>query len=154
MEITKQGPTINEQEVKDFEQLIGYSLPTDYRRFLLTNNGGKPNPDFFDVPGWRYKESFVTDLKGIKTGLKVDLAKLYNLFEGRLPKGFIAVGADPGGNLILLSLDGSTQGKVYFFDHENEPDDATDDVKDYPNIYEVGKSFDQFLNNLRGEREK
>lgn len=151
MEITKTGPTLNETDLADFEKKIGYNLPPDYRQFLLQYNGGKPVPDFFQVPEWQYKESFVNQLKGLikeKDEKKVDLARLNDLLDGRLPKGFVAIGSDPGGNHILLSLTNETKGNVYFFDHENEPDDATDDLEDYSNIFLIANSFTEFLNNL------
>jgi hypothetical protein len=157
MEMIKTGPPLNESDLDGFEKTIGYDLPSDYRQFLLKYNGAKPVPDFFQVPGWQYEESYVSQLKGLlkeKDEKKVDLARLNDLLDGRLPKGFIAIGSDPGGNQILLSLAGETKGNVYFFDHENEPDDATDDLEDYPNIFLVANSFTEFLNNLTPDSEK
>jgi hypothetical protein len=148
MEMTKTGPAMNESELAGFEAKIGHSLPLKYREFLLKYNGGKPVPDFFQVPEWEYEETYVTEFKGLANGKSVDLAGLYDLLDGRLPKGFIAIGSDPGGNQILISLSGPTKGKIYFFDHENEPSEATDDVDDYPNIYLVANDFTEFLNNL------
>jgi len=148
MEITKKGQAINEAELANFESKIGYTLPVEYREFLLLYNGGKPIPDFFKVPEWQYEETYVTELKGLANGKPVDLSELFDLLDGRLPKGFIAIGSDPGGNQILLSLSNDKRGQVYFFDHENEPDDATDNVEDYPNIYLVANSFNEFLKNL------
>jgi hypothetical protein len=148
MEMTKTGKALNESDLAEFESKIGYSLPVEYREFLMLYNGGKPVPDFFRVPDWEYEETYVTELKGLANGKSVDLSELFDLLHDRLPKGFIAIGSDPGGNQILLSLSKDTKGQVYFFDHENEPEDAADDVKGYPNIYLVAKSFNEFLKNL------
>ena len=41
-----------EKQIKDLENRIGCNLPDEYRNFLITNNGGQPNPDCVRVPGY------------------------------------------------------------------------------------------------------
>src|SRR5262245_15198184 len=120
--ITNKGPQLKESDLKTFEKEIGSTFPDDYRNFLLTYNGGEPKPYFFKVQGWQYQQSLVNQLKGIiPNGKSVDLVEDNSIMEGRLPKGFVSIGDDPGGNKLLISTAGSTRGKIYFFDHENEP---------------------------------
>lgn len=38
-----QTENINIEELESLEKLIGFSLPTDYKDFLLQNNGGVPS---------------------------------------------------------------------------------------------------------------
>lgn len=152
--ITNKGSRLNEDDLKTFEKEIGSNFPDDYRGFLLKYNGGEPKPYFFKVPGWQYQQSLVNQLKGIVPNSKsVDLVEDNSLMEGRLPKGFVSIGDDPGGNKILISVIGATRGKIYFFDHDNEPDVSTDKLEDYSNIFLLADSFDQFLNNLKNEDE-
>lgn len=151
-EITKAGQALDEKTLSAFEKETGYEMPDQYREFLLKYNGGKPVPKYFKVPGYPYEQSFVRDLKHLD-GDGVDLRELNDLLKGRLPQGYLAIGTDPGGNSILLSLVSPTKGKIYFFDHENEPDEATDDLKDYPNIYLLAAGFDEFINSLKTEDE-
>jgi len=152
--ITDKGPQLTENDLRAFEKEMRSTFPEDYRTFLLTHNGGQPKPYFFKVPGWQYQQSLVNELKGIVSNSQsVDLREDNSIMEGRLPKGFVSIGDDPGGNKILISLDGSTRGKIYFFDHENEPDVSTDKLEDYSNIYLLADSFDQFLNSLKEEDE-
>lgn len=153
-EMTKTGPKLSEDDLIKLEKQLGFVFPSPYRKFLLAYNGGQPNPEFFEVPGWRYKQSLVNELKGIIPGGEyVDLEEDIELMEGRLPRGFIPIGDDPGGNMIVISLNGPTRGKIYFFDHENEPDVSTDNLEDYTNLYLLADDFDTFLNNLKHENE-
>lgn len=154
MEIKKSRKTITEAELVNFEEKIGHALPPAYRKFILTYNGGEPNPYYFKVPNWKYKQSLVNQLKGIDPGGSyVDLEEVNELLAGRLPDNFIAIGDDPGGNMILTGLEGASKGKIYFFDHENEPDDADGKLESYPNIYFLADDFDTFITNLKNENE-
>jgi hypothetical protein len=42
------GPA-NDSMIRELESYIGYPLADDYRQFLLTHNGGSPEPDAFTV---------------------------------------------------------------------------------------------------------
>jgi len=153
LEMDRAGPPLSDSDILEFEERMGISLPMPYRLFLLKYNGGSPEPCDFAVPKWEYQDSLINEFNGILPGEYNDLQDHIEILEVRLPKGFIPVAADPGGNAVLLSTEGSTRGRVYFWDHENEPEDGGDDVSDYPNIYPLANSFDEFLDNLRDEDE-
>lgn len=148
-EMTHIGPRLSETDITQVEARVGWSLPEAYRVFLLIFNGGRPEPSDFSVPQWHYQASLVNDFSGIIPGRYNDIEKNIEILGYRLPNGFIPIADDPGGNAILLSLHGPTRGKVYFWDHENEPNEYTDDVRDYPNIYLVADDFISFLHMLR-----
>lgn len=147
------GPKLTEKEIADFEKRIGCSLPTSYRQFLMAFNGGRPNKKFFLIEGWLEPTSLVNDFYGLVPGKSNNLDEGIATLKGRLPKGFISIADDPGGDQILISLDGETRGSVYFWDHENEPDDPSDNINDYSNMYMLADDFGEFLNALRDENE-
>ena len=149
MEMKNTGPNLSKDDLKQFEKRIDFLLPGSYREFLLQFNGGRPNPYHFFVPNWRHQRSLVNDFNGIVPGKYNDLEEDIGVLEDRLPKGFIPIADDPGGNRILLGLHGPTQGKIYFWDHENEPEDPTDNLEDYSNIYLLADNFADFLKSLR-----
>lgn len=154
IEMADVGPKLTEKELTKFEKQIGFALPTAYRKFIIVYNGGNPSPNYFTIPEWHYQQSFVTEFKGIDPRSEyVDLVEAIELLEDRLPKRFIPIAGDPGGNYILLSLSGPTRGKIYFWDHENEPENYTENLADYPNIYWLADDFEDFLNNLKEEDE-
>ena len=153
IQVDNAGPKPTETVVSQFEKRIGFSLPVPYRSFLLKFNGGRPYPYHFAVPNWYHRKSLINDFYGIVPGEYNDLEENIELLRGRLPKGFIPIADDPGGNCILISTEAATYGKVYLWDHENEPENASENLSDYPNIYILAINFDEFLNNLRDENE-
>jgi hypothetical protein len=54
---------------------------------------------------------------------------------------------DPGGNAICLGIRGPHRGKVYFWDHEEEPDPDEWDgqVETAGNLEVIAESFAEFL---------
>lgn len=49
-EFSETGPPVTTADVDAFEAKIGSPLPEDYRRFLLTTNGGVPSDNTVDEP--------------------------------------------------------------------------------------------------------
>jgi cell wall assembly regulator SMI1 len=149
LQMTNVGPELSESDVDRVEEQLGASLPDSYRAFLLKFNGGRPDHYHFDVRGWRHQTSLVNDFNGIVPGEYNDLVEHAEVLEDRVPSGFIPIADDPGGNAILLSLEGPTRGTVYFWDHEEEPDDPGEALDDYPNIYRLADDFETFLEGLK-----
>jgi len=142
------GPQLSGGDLDKLEVRLGYKMPDDFRRFLLKYNGGMPFPYYYDVQGWQEPHAAVNEFNGILPGLYNDIEVNLENRKGRLPEGFIPIANDPGGNTLLLSLVDETLGKVYFWDHENEPYERGVALKDYPNIYWVADSFNQLLEQL------
>ena len=53
------------------------------------------------------------------------------------------IARDPGGNQILLAFAGPNEGKVYFWDHEEEPA-----MPNYSNCHLIADSFREFIEGL------
>jgi cell wall assembly regulator SMI1 len=141
VDISGTGPTLTEDEVKNFESGLGVALPADYRAFLLAHNGGTPTPDTIDVPPLLESPTDVQVLFGI--GRKVmssDLSWNLQAFADRWPKrSALPIACDSGGNLFCLELSGSNLGRVIYYDL-NAPV-CTGSV--------VAPTFQSFLNRLR-----
>jgi len=57
---------------------------------------------------------------------------------------------DPGGNAICLGIRGEHSGRIYFWDHENEPDDEWDgSVEQAENLELLAETFADFVAGLR-----
>jgi hypothetical protein len=138
-------PLVGEAGVSALEKQLGLVLPADYRSFLLTTNGGRPDPYIFD--GGDAGECILNEFYGIGNhrGLVGDMAEMASLVEGRLPAKFAQIGEDPGGNLFLLATEGSGTAGVFFFDHENEPEDADIPWSEFPNLVRIADSFTALL---------
>jgi hypothetical protein len=64
----------------------------------------------------------------------------------RVPADLLPIGRDPGGNLICISITGPNQGKIYFWDHEEEVEEGQ--PPGYDNVYFVAGSLPALLASL------
>jgi hypothetical protein len=103
-------------------------------------------PDTFDI-AWRPEQaaaaagtwSQVARLFYVHDGRHENLLRMNQVtFKERLPKGTIAIGRDPGSNLLLLRCDYSAQhGEVLYWLMEME--------QGGDNVGRVAATFDEFL---------
>jgi cell wall assembly regulator SMI1 len=152
-QITKHGVTLtvnkpmtDEAHVVTLESRLKCSLPEDYREFLLQHNGGRPRERAFQ---FKLRTGVGTDsvvdwFLSIYDGEFSNLEQVLDTFRDRLPSDVLPIARDPFGNLVLLGLGGKVRGKVYFWDHELEPDG----VPNWSNIDLVADSFDRFMAGL------
>ena len=61
--IVESGPSLSATELEALEKTIGASFPLTYREFLLSKNGGRPEPDGIEVQG--FNETDVQILFGL-----------------------------------------------------------------------------------------
>ncbi len=134
---------VSEEYLASFEWRIGRRIPPDFRRFLLVHNGGRPEPDTFDILDWRGKPingSFVQSFFGVNTGTNYnDLGFILDVYRDRLPPSLFPIGDDPGGNLICIETQISS-APIVFWDHEREGIANC--------VFRVADSFDTFLEQL------
>jgi cell wall assembly regulator SMI1 len=141
-------PAINEAVIQQFERQLGKDLPSEYRAFLLTHNGGRPRPAEFPMTGDTLNPSGTIHwFFGINNSRHYDLRRNYRVYQDRIPTNFLPIAADPGGNLICLAVAGEDRGTVYFWDHDYEA--LEDEVANYENVYFIANSFTELLNSLR-----
>lgn len=147
-----QGP-LAEADVQAAEQALGVKFPPDYREFLLSVNGGYPEPDGVRIhwaPGqvcggewgttamsWFYS---VTD-EQVGNLVRINQVSL----RDRLPLDTVAIGSDAGGNQLLLALGGPHAGKLLLWIQDHEASDG--ETPGYENVGFVADSFEDFIQN-------
>jgi cell wall assembly regulator SMI1 len=152
-ETTKHGVTLvtnkpktTEARILALESKLGRSLPPDYRDFMLRHNGGRPIERVFRFVSRNGKPSnsvvdwFLSIHDGKLSNLENSIASL----ENRIPPDTLTIAIDPFGNFVLVGLHGGGLGKVYFWDHEEEPDSEPD----WSNTDLVADTFDSFMRGL------
>jgi hypothetical protein len=145
------GP-LAEAELNAAEQALGVRLPADYRRFMRSHNGGRPDPDSFDIH-WRPEQA-----PSAAAGRRALLSWFFSIYEqreenllvanqvdfrGRLPAGTLAIGRDPGGNLLLLRTAGPRSGELLYWLRETAVEEGLTPTED--NVGFVADSFDDFI---------
>lgn len=119
--IDPQQPT--PESLRAYESAIGATLPEDYREFVwkfgLTGLGrdGYVYCPMKEACSWG---ELLTDVfYGFLPDDTYDLTEALRAYRGRAPANLVPIGSDPGGNQIMLSIEGPDRGKVYFWDHEH-----------------------------------
>lgn len=144
MEIQGSNEVLTESVIQDFERINGVQLPQQYREFLLKYNGGYPKPYYFTIS----KEQgigMVNIFYGIGE-MYDNLDKKIDIFDDIFDAGFIPIADDSGGNQICLGLTEMHFGNVYFWIHDEDPEDMD-------NMYFLAKDFLGFLEKLHDEME-
>lgn len=158
-------------EVLSIESLIGERLPEDFREFLQTYGAAsfgelvdfrlkEPTP-IYKYPGLlaptpSYERAPFSHFYGSMTD-KRSLAKRINDYKGRIPESLMPIGDDGAGNQICIGIKGPERDRIYYWDHENDPNDQEyfedhgepmpPEVK-FQNVYLVADSFEGFIYRL------
>jgi hypothetical protein len=147
-------PPAPQDQLAAFEAQLGQVLPADYRRFLVACNGGWVGEKFLEFEGLGSDGSNVGAMLHHIGGLRQE--SHYSLFwnrkcyEGRIPDSLVWIMDDPSGNAICLDVAGEHRGRVYFWDHENEPESDWDGrVETAGNIELLANSFTDFVAGVR-----
>lgn len=138
------------EEVAAFEKKIGFKLPSQYREFLLKQNGGMPDPQFIDLPGHPNVENcMVGYLRGLYGNMH-PIESLDYAVEKEMscfPKGHLPIAR--ANDIFTISLLGNP-GAIYFWDHES-PEDEDDDgnvVYRKSDGYLIASSLNEFLTRI------
>ena len=140
----KIGEPASNEDVKSFEQEHDFVLPEDYKNFLVTFNGGRPEKDTraftFKKEDGTVSDSLVGWFNGLIDGDEYSLEEEIDIYDERIPAGMLPIASDPFGNAILIGVSSDDVSGVWFWDHEIEPESINDS-----GIYKIAESFDQFL---------
>ena len=143
--ITGYGKATKEA-VNNFEQHVGFSIPADYKQFLLEFNGGNTSVQYAKF----YVEALDTLVSlDVLYGLDIDNEQLdlQNIQEEHkegLHTNCIVIGKDTYVGKILLMDNDEEQG-IYFWDQGWYADPSSKDE----NIYKVAESFQSFIEGLK-----
>lgn len=156
---------LSEEEISTLEQRLGSTLPESYREFV-SQFGRSAFHEYVDfTPLQPFHDSpAVKGHLGIFFGGESLTHRSYSInwnnaaYSGRLPSELLPIGGDGGGDLICLSIQGESRGKVYYWDHTNEPLDEDQYREDYgvprpseakwQNVTLIANTFDDFINRL------
>lgn len=153
-EVRDKNPPAPQRELEEFEVGLGTTLPDDYRRFLVSCNGGFAGGRFWfqgPTPEGKPADAGVHHVGGFRGEGHFSLTWHQKCYEGRIPKPLLWIMGDPFGNAICLGVTSKHRGKVYFWDHENEPDEDewNGEVETAGNVRLLANSFTDFVAGLQ-----
>jgi len=166
---------MTEQELVSIETGLGERLPDDFREFSQTYGSAlfgelvefqlmEASPVHAVqgslTPAPHYEKAPFSHFYGSKTGNQ-SLAQAIEDLKGRMPDTIIPIADDGGGNQICLGIKGKERGKIFYWDHHNDPNEE-EYLEDYgkpmppevrfQNVYLIAESFEGFIRRL--ERHK
>jgi hypothetical protein len=139
-----EGRKLAESDIADLEATIGRLLPETYRRYLMTFNGGGPEPQFLDIEGAPYAQIKVDMFFSFDSQNEYrDLIRLWDSVPSYKEKHLFPIGRDNGDSYLVLDLNDTNYGKVCFIDSKEDP----------PRMYLVANDFDEMIAKLHKPRE-
>jgi len=140
------GASLDEADVRRFEEVWKLSLPRDYRRFLFQQNGGWVEPAGFDVPsgGGGGDIQYFFSL-GKPFPIEDAARKFKHPDSPRVPPEYLPIAKCVTGDLLCLVVEGPQEGQIFFWDHEEEGDEKYT----FDNLYFVARGIDDLLENLK-----
>jgi cell wall assembly regulator SMI1 len=127
--------------ITEFEQEIGFTLPPDYRDFLVQHNGGQPENKFLEVSDCN-SDVMISCFLGIKKPLADDILFWIEELSDDLKDFFLPIAVDAGGNFLLMD---KSNGKIYYWDSARFFPDSSDEE----NAFWVANSFSHLLESLK-----
>jgi hypothetical protein len=147
--IEKKSPPALDPELLALEHTLGTRLPEEYRAFLVSCNGGYVGGALWftgPTPTGEDAEAGIHHVGGFREESYFSLAWHLECYEDRIPHDLLWIMDDPFGNAICLGLRGEHHGQIFFWDHENEPDEEWDgSVENAGNIQLLALSFAAFV---------
>lgn len=128
-------------DIAAVELILGRALPVCYRDFLLSRDGGRPEPNIIDVPELSASPTDVQVLFGVKRSAATScIAWNLALVRQRCTAlNLLPVACDSGGNLFCIQFDDEGKAPLVYCDLDSEH------CKQYP----VAADFESFLAVLR-----
>lgn len=148
--IDDQGKKLSDTDLELFSQTTGFNLPSDYKGFLLSYNGGTPDFDTFFIKGHDEGISGVHAFFGIER--EIDSSCLdwnYAVYKNRIPNLFLPIACSDSNDLICLDLSKGNYGSVMFWDSYDEKEPA-----DSSNVYKIASCFSNFIDSLFADEDE
>jgi hypothetical protein len=150
--VEKKLPPAGQADIERLEASLGCRLPEEYRAFLAACNGGYVGGLLWftgPTPSGEVADAGVHHVGGFRQEPHFSLAWAREVYEGRIPEDLLWIMDDPFGNALCLGIQGPHTGKVFFWDHENEPGDDWDGrVETAGNLQLLANSFPAFVAGL------
>ena len=114
------GPSVDENSILNFEEQIGFKLPSSYVDLIMYSNGGHPELDTFSAEDdeWSVSRFFSIEPEDTSTE-NVIWNYRHNKLRG-LPDSLLPIAGDGGGNLFYLDLAYGEKAPVLIFIHDHD----------------------------------
>lgn len=119
------------KNIDDFECIVKYAFPEEFRKCIINNNGGRPELRCFNTD--KMDERAIKSFLSFNKGDKETVWKIYEWSKNELADKFVPFAIDNFGNLICFNADND---HIVFLDHENSL------------VENINDTFAEFINSL------
>ena len=157
---------ITVKEINDYEAKLNCKFPKAYQDFLLSHNGGFPEPSGYIPVGQQGPTEAVDYFLSIGGDEQEDILSVYESNKELLNLAnidstkFIPIAVDSFSNLIMLAVDPKNAGGVYFLSNEKEDFTKNEDVYKRDKycscckfIYLINPDFNNWLETFTDDEE-
>jgi len=156
----------NQDELREFEQLAGGELPSDYQQYLVKFGAAafrqrvrfkpiQPLPPHVSHSGTDFIDAFYGKEPPDRDAYS--LLVRFQFYQGRMPSTVIPIGDNGCGNQICIGVAGEEAGKLFYWDR-NDDFDVEEYLEDneapvpnellFQNVHFIAASFRSFLQSL------
>ena len=146
VEMILSGEKFDQESFQIFCAEEDLEFPEDLVSFVALNNDCEFEDNFIKIDNERYSIKY---LYGSTKERYSNIAKQYEDYEDRVPKGLIPIGRDDFENQICIAIDDEHYGKIYFWDHETmDPLFEMESDIQIDQMPLLASSFTEFINKL------
>lgn len=121
MIFTVKGPKVRVSDIDRVEAATGFTFPDDYRKFLLTHNGGYSNEYCSEEHFVWIREWLSVCDKGFERPPEIwSLADFHENLKGEIPEGFLTIGVDVTSKHIVMKMTGEDRYWIGRWNWEND----------------------------------
>lgn len=132
------NPDFDRQLSREFEKRIGFDFPVSYVRFLERYNAARPVQNIVRL-NHAFCEGFMIDtFYGITQDRLTNLNDNLDVYDDRIPGGYVPIAYTEGGNLVCMS---PVDQSIVYWDHDD--DLLIDEEK--TGLLPIAESFEAFL---------
>lgn len=144
MAFNKYG-SLNASLVEQLDDMLGFEIPEDYKKFLIKTNGGR-----FDYEDEHYvmiknNRIWIDVLYGNKQNMRSSLLFWNNEYGDEVPKNSIIIGDTQDHNFLVYVCAGDQKG-IYLWDDTLSVEDSSCEGK---NAYYIAENMNEFFDLIK-----
>ena len=124
-------PLSSEDNINEFECLVKYAFPEDFREYIKKYNGGRPEKKIFETDN--SQERALKSFLSFNKNDRETVWKIYEWNKQELADRYVAFAVDNFGNLICFD---ANNDNIVFLNHEDL------------GVEKVADDFMEFINKL------
>lgn len=146
LKIESLDPPTSLQAIRLFEAEYKIELPSNYKSFLIKNNGGIPNASIFKIINHPSQEDDELQLfMGLNTQINSsNLSFELSLFHDSIPVGIVPFACTGGLNLVCLDIRNGSNKVVYWDMLEFWGKNVWNESM----LFDISNTFEEFLGSL------